>query len=98
MFRFNRKFIAYWLKFCVFEKDTAQFESSITSSSWDHANVRSLVGFSGTKDNCKLLPTYVKLINSESEVIMGTDGRMLDLFIENTLEVIDVENSNEPLW
>lgn len=63
-FRMNRKFIAYWVKNCVFAKDMAQFELSMTSSSWDHAKVKSCLGFSGTKDNCRLLPTYVELINS----------------------------------
>lgn len=36
-----------------------QFKDSITSSSWDHADVAACIGFSGTKDNCRLLPTYV---------------------------------------
>lgn len=62
-----------------------QFKSSITTSSWDHINVKSCIGFSGTKDNRRLLPSYVSLISSDSIDIVGTDGKMLDLFIENVL-------------
>lgn len=80
-FRFNRKFISYWLKHCVFSKDMAQFKNSITTSSWDHANVKSCIGFSGTKDNCRLLPSYVSLIHSDNLDILGTDGKMLEMLL-----------------
>lgn len=65
-----------------------QFEHSITSSSWDHADVLACIGFSGTKDNSRLLPTYVRLIQSDNLDILGTDGKMLDLMIENVLNVV----------
>lgn len=66
---------------CVFVKDMEQFKHSITSSSWDHSKVRKSMGFSGTKDNCRLFPTYVKLVTSDNNEIAGTDGKMLDLLI-----------------
>lgn len=43
--------------------------------------MKSCVGFSGTKDNCRLLPSYVSLIRSGSMDILATDGKMLDLLI-----------------
>lgn len=89
-FRKNRKFISYWLQNCVFEKDMAQFKHSITSSSWDHANVKSSIGFSGTKDNCRLLPTYMRLISAGNKEIEGTNGKMLDMLIQHVLEVREI--------
>lgn len=75
-----------------------QFKESITSSSWDHANVKICFGFSGTKDNCRLLPSYVELVGSDNMEIMGTDGKMLEMLIENVVEVRDVKGGGESLW
>jgi hypothetical protein len=58
-----------------------QFNTSITSSSWDHSKVSYSIGFSGTKDNSKLFPTTIRLKKSENKRIRGTDGRMIDLLL-----------------
>ena len=54
---------------------------SITASSWDLAKVNKSVGFSGTKDNHWLFPSYLHWKPSKSLSIKGTDGRMLSLMI-----------------
>ena len=90
VFQYNRKFISFWLRFCVFTKEMTQFNQSITSSSWDHIKVPHVIGFSGTKDNTSLFPAYMKMLESENERIKGTDGKMVDLLLENTIDVIDL--------
>ena len=97
-FHRNRKCIAFWLKKCVFPKDMIQFNNSITSSSWDHSNVKESIGFSGTKDNRRLFPTYIKYKTNENLRIKGTDGKMLNMLMEHTTDVIIIEESDTPLW
>ena len=75
-----------------------QFKDSITSSSWDHSNVSRSIGFSGTKDNSRLFPYYISLINSENDRIRGTDGQMLDLLLLNVLSVEEIEEGHVALW
>ena len=98
VFKENRKCISFWLRFCVFPKDMNQFNESITSSSWDHIRVPHCIGFSGTKDNCRLFPTYIKMVESENTRIKGTDGKMLDMLLEHTSEVMEVEDGPMALW
>ena len=75
-----------------------QYNSSITSSAWDHSNVKASIGFSGTKDIRRLFPTYIKFKMNENLRIKGTDGKMLDMLMENTLDVIDIKQYDIPLW
>ena len=98
VFRKNRRCIAFWLMKCVFPKDMVQFNSSITSSSWDLSNVKKAIGFSGTKDIRRLFPTYIKFRTNENLRIKGTDGKMLDMLLQNTLDVIDIDESDAPQW
>lgn len=41
---------------------------------------------------------YAKLVKSSNEDIAGTDGKMLDLLIENVLDVKIIRDGPEPLW
>ena len=75
-----------------------QFKQSITSSSWDHSNVSRSIGFSGTKDNHRIFPTYIKYKANENLRIKGTDGKMLTMLMENTRDVIDIIDRETPLW
>lgn len=85
--KFNRKFIDFWLVNCVFPKDMLQYRHSIISSTWDHASTKHSLGFSGTKDMHRLFPTYLNYENSANLRIRGTDGKMLDMLLENTLDI-----------
>jgi hypothetical protein len=38
----------------------------------------------------------VELITSENKGIKGTDGKMIDLLISNTLDVVEIEQSPNP--
>ena len=53
----------------------------MTASSWDLADSKNSLGFSGTKDTHFLLPTYLTLIESPNDEINGTDGKMISLII-----------------
>ena len=98
IFHRNRKCVGFWLKKCVFPKDMIQFNNSITSSSWDHSRVDECIGFSGTKDNHRLFPTYIKYKTNENLRIKGTDGKMLNMLMEHTTNVLTIEESHTPLW
>ena len=94
IFRKNRYCVAFWLQKCVLPQGMTQFNYSITSSSWDYSNVDTSIGFSGTKDIHRLFPTYINLKRSHE----GTDGKMLDMLMENTLEVMEIRESDLPQW
>ena len=40
----------------------------------------------------------MKLIESSNNRIKGTDGKMLDMMLEHTLQVVDVEEGDSALW
>ena len=75
-----------------------QFNNSIVSSSWDHSNVSHSIGFSGTKDIKRLFPTYLKYKINKNLRIKGTDGKMVDMLLKNTTNVLDIEESNKKQW
>ena len=62
-----------------------QYLNSITSSTWDHSDVPYSIGFSGTKDMHRLFPKYLKYEESVSHRIKGTDGKMIDMLLDQTL-------------
>jgi len=46
---------------CRFPKDLSQYKLSLTASSWDLADSKNSLGFSGTKDTHWLFPQYLKV-------------------------------------
>ena len=66
-FQFCRATITFWLIHCVFPTDLAQYTKSITSSSWDLADSKNCIGFSGTKDTHWLFPEYLYLKESTND-------------------------------
>lgn len=60
IYRKNRMTIAFWLNKCIFPRDLKQYMQNICSSSFDLANVKKSIGFSGTMDNHWILPNKIK--------------------------------------
>ena len=65
-FQHARGTIAFWLTHCVFPKDLQQYVESITASSWDIADSKFSLGFSGTKDTRWVFPHYLNMITSDN--------------------------------
>ena len=97
--------IDFWLNFCVFPTDMQQYPQRITTNSWHIAHNHpssTCVGFSGTNDNHRILPLQVKqyfpddiIQNKEDEllrVLFATNGKMLNVIINNTKKCIGCEN------
>jgi hypothetical protein len=76
----------------------AQYTKSITSSSWDLADSKNSVGFSGTKDTHWLFPEYIYLKESTNDEINGTDGKMIQLMLDNTIDALEIKENDEDLW
>lgn len=91
--RRSRAVCFFWLKHCVFPVDLLQHEESITSSLWDIANMPDSLGFSGTKDNHYLFPSYVKYSPIPIPIIQSTDGKMANLLIDNTISIEVLKNT-----
>lgn len=59
-----------------------QYPRRLTATSWDLAYCRSVVGFSGTCDNHRLLPRAVsQSVPGRAAELRATDGCMLDLLL-----------------
>lgn len=58
-FKKCRPTVAFWLEHVVFPIDLRQYNKSITSSSWDIANAKHSIGFSGTKDTRWVFPAQL---------------------------------------
>ena len=83
----NRKTIAFWLNKFVFPTNLRQYNKSICASAWDLADVPNSVGFSGTKDNHWLYSDKLKWTPCDVPAIKGTDGKMIYLIRNNTLNI-----------
>jgi len=66
-FRKCRPVIAFWLAKIVFPIELRHHIQSITSSSWDIADVKTSIGFSGTKDIRWIFPAYLNWIPSQND-------------------------------
>ncbi|EJK67911.1 hypothetical protein THAOC_10982 [Thalassiosira oceanica] len=82
--------------------ETEQFDARLTATSWDLAAnaTGNVVGFSGTNDNHRILPGYVKQYipgrndtDGTLQDIAATNGRMLDVILKRTLEVYQLPSN-----
>ena len=97
-FSHNMAAINFWLLSCrVLAVETKQFPGKITANSWhiaDNASQR-VVGFSGTNDHHRLLPSQVHQADLKEELeLAGTNGRMLHYLISLTNGI----HSTTPMW
>jgi hypothetical protein len=83
-FKKNRRTISFWLIKEVFPRDLKQYNNSICSSAWELADVKSAIGFSGTKDNRWIFSDKLLWKPCESPSIKGTDGKMITLIRDFT--------------
>jgi hypothetical protein len=92
--KYSTEVVNFWLNFHVFTTDTAQYPKRISSSAFDLAEGSHTVGFSGTKDNHRLLPLQVKQFEPDIPSLIGTNGKMLDLILKKTVsfEVLNLKN------
>ena len=94
----NRRTINFWLNNCVFPVEMQQYPQRISSNAWHlaHNKDNCVVGFSGTNDNHRLLPLQVRQYfaaegdSSDLRDLFATNGKMLDVIVENTLECVPV--------
>uniref|UniRef100_A0A7R9V0Q8 ubiquitinyl hydrolase 1 n=1 Tax=Chlamydomonas euryale TaxID=1486919 RepID=A0A7R9V0Q8_9CHLO len=78
-------------------------DSSTTDGNSISGPDRTVVGFSGTNDNHRLLPLMVKQAHVMEPHLMGTNGKMLDVVLRDThgfstLQVGDGSGERKPLW
>ena len=92
LFSHNMAAINFWLNFCVFPVETQQYPQRLVANAWNLADnptehvgpaAPRVVGFSGTKDNHRLLPLQVKQQLEVEEALRATDGKMLDVMLAN---------------
>jgi len=98
----NMLVVNYFLNNLVFNRETEQFDARLTATSWDLAAnaTGNVVGFSGTNDNHRILPGYVKQYipgrndtDGTLQDIAATNGRMLDVILKRTLEVYQLPSN-----
>jgi hypothetical protein len=87
--------INFWLEKDVFPRDTAQYDKRIVGSAFDVAAGDHNIGFSGTKDNHRLIPWQVKQNEPGIDSLLATDGMMLYKIVDNTLSHVTVGASKQ---
>jgi hypothetical protein len=87
-FKKCRPTIAFWLNHVIFPSELRQYTQSITSSSWDLANAKQSIGFSGTKDSRCVFPAQLNWVPSQDPEIRGTDGKNISLLLSQTKSVL----------
>ncbi|KAI9329926.1 hypothetical protein DFJ73DRAFT_901188 [Zopfochytrium polystomum] len=96
----NFEAINFWLQSCVFPRDTTQFKERIAATAWDLASADHCCGFSGTNDSYPLLPLQVKQSDPNIDLIVGTNGLMLDRIIRETrcYTTLRSNNATAAVW
>ena len=95
-FSHNMAAVGFWLSFCVLPLETGQYPQRLACSAWDLAdNPRGrVVGFSGTKDNHRLLPLQLHQVPVQVHELAATDGKMVNMLLRiaqySTLEMKEV--------
>jgi hypothetical protein len=84
-FKHNMAAINFWLSKCVFPRETMQFPKRLVANACHlaHNRLKSNTGFSGTKDSHLLLPPQVEQSIPEVRALEATDGKMVDLILQN---------------
>ena len=94
-FRYNVEVINFWLEKDVFPRDTAQYDKRIVGSAFDVAVGEHNIGFSGTKDNHRLIPWQMKQNEPGIDSLLATDGMMLYKIVDNTLSHVTLGASKQ---
>jgi hypothetical protein len=84
VFSHNTATVNFWLNLIVFPAETSQYPQRLVASAWHLAAGQSVVGFSGTNDNHRLLPLQVKQATLEEPLLKGTNGKMLHIMLRHT--------------
>ncbi|KAI9339555.1 hypothetical protein DFJ73DRAFT_948089 [Zopfochytrium polystomum] len=90
----NFETVNFWLQSCVFPRDTTQYKKRIAATAWDLASSKHCSGFSGTNDSYPLLPLQVEQNDPKIDLIIGTNGLMLDRILRETLSYMTVETGD----
>lgn len=86
VYRYNMALVDFWLESCVLPRETMQFPSRLVANGFNLTDnpTSDVMGFSGTKDNHKLLPFKVRQRTPEgAEELRATDGKMFSLILSN---------------
>ncbi len=81
-FKRNVRVINFWLQHCCFPKDMGQYPQRLKASAWNLPGPRS-IGFSGTNDLHRLLPSQVQQRFDVDDELLATNGKMLQLMCRN---------------
>jgi hypothetical protein len=83
-FSHNMAAINFYLRYCVLQNETQVFPERMACTPWhlSDAAKNQVVGFSGTKDNHRLLPLHVHQASPQDSRLKATDGKMLHLLLD----------------
>lgn len=98
-FSHNMATVGFFLATCVFPSETQQYPHRLTCTPWHLADSAAgeVMGFSGTKDNHRLMPTQVFQTEPSDAALRATDGKMLHLLLgSQDLKTITPKASNTP--
>eukprot|EP00899_Mesostigma_viride_P005241 jgi/Mesvir1/14718/Mv05368-RA.1 len=89
----NMGVVNFWLAYCLFPRETNQFEKRLSASAWDLAQPSGskgrVVGFSGTNDIHRLMPLQVR--QNDLPALRGTSGKMLALLLRGSYITLPAE-------
>eukprot|EP00798_Chlamydomonas_sp_ICE-L_P016366 gene16366-22568_t len=97
----NMACVDFWLNFIVFKEETQQYPQRVAHHSWHMADNPSnhTVGFSVTNDNHRLLPLQVHQATMEERDLNATNGKMLNLILENKRYIsLPIDDHTKLTW
>jgi hypothetical protein len=94
----NMEVVNFWLNRCVFEVETMQYPHRLLATPWHLTDSSHPTGFSGTNDTQHLLPLHVTQRPLNIPEIDATNGKMLDLILDNPQYVCLGTSGDTPLY
>ena len=99
IFQHNQTVINFFLSHIVFPKESKEFLSKLGTSGWDLAEHKTnfTTGFSGTNDNCVLLPTLITQGDPVNQLQMNAQVLEYLLWPENNIYICTQCANGQPL-
>ena len=91
--------ISYWTATFIYPTDTTKFPHRRVTNAWNLCDSGGAIGFSGTDDNRLLLPRpFIRQIPQALDELRATNGKRLELVIQQTKKIVQLDCKQENLW
>lgn len=101
VFRNNFRTVTFFLRECMFPKETKTFPQQLRATSWRLSDNKHVIGFSGTDDSKRLLPLHIEQTQPDLDQLVSTNGEMAKRMCESHVDSswdTDGNDARQSVW